>query len=191
MYINFAYYAILFGIAFIAVGILWYRRNQEHIENWKSGFWAALILGGLFAWSGSVFTKNYIVIDEGNLFTKHECIGSPSIILKDGTEIDTRELKTGISGNWIFNATENDLVEYPVVYGERGAFNRNLDKSPDPYLIESGCCLKVRKSPDYYFRQAPASISVDEYWFMRIFTSIFGSKTVKWVIDVYSPEQYD
>lgn len=189
MIVNFTYYIILFAIASIAVGFLWIRNNRNPLENWKAGLWLIVIAGSLFAWLGSAITKNYTIIDSDMSRQHLECIGSPTITLKDGTEIETRGLGTGINGKWIFNASERDLIGYPVVYGDGGIFGRDISKTPEPYLVESGYYLKVKRAPDYYFVEPPKSISVDEHWLIHIFSSIFGSKEVKWVLDVYEGEE--
>lgn len=90
-----------FFVAFFSLCIIWVWRNYPNLKDWKGELCLSFLLAGLLMWMGGAITKDYVVVEQRNgtiVHNSYECIGSPNIKLCDGTEIDSRQIRTGISG---------------------------------------------------------------------------------------------
>lgn len=192
MIVTHLYYLIIFIAALASSAyFLLIKHKAEGWEQIKGRLIVALLIAGCITLSGSLFTKNFVFIEEADGYLSHrviECMGSPDITLNDGDILETKGLKTGIHGTWIFNVTDQDLVAYPVIYTKESLLGGDSKHAPDPYFIDSGCYEKVKALPSYYFQEPPKSITSSENWIVHLWTSIFGSSDTKWVLDVYSEE---
>ena len=100
MYITGSYYLTIF-VAFFSLCIIWAWRNYPNLKDWKGELCLSFLLAGLLMWMGGAITKDYVVVEQRNgtiVHNSYECIGAPNIKLCDGTEIDSRQIRTGISG---------------------------------------------------------------------------------------------
>ena len=139
-------------------------------------FFAVIAIWGLWTW----VSATVVVIENGKQHSTRNVMGSTTVVNPDGYEVELRDLQ--LFTKYVYNGTDVPLVCYNVLYTNDESVGAGFKNSY--YTIESNKLRKVQNLPDFYFEE-PESIEVEEHWIISIFSSLFGDKEVRWVIDEY------
>ena len=182
--------AILVGLV---VGIL--VRKHLHLDTTDNSTRLAFVAGVISAVAVAFLilapAKLIILVEEkedvpGTYTHKtFNIYGRPEIPTSDGGWIPTDSLDLD-GKRHLFNCTNMGMVIYPSAYtsGKEKEF-----EMPDPIFVGSGGYDQVPTAPDYWFTDAPDSITERENIIKTLWNSLFGSVTIKWAILPYDPEE--
>ena len=156
------------------------------------GRWAVIIgllIGALADYLVLLPARCYIIVEEkeGTPGTyTHKTInafGRPELPLSDGSTIptDSLDLPKGRKPH-LFNCTETGMLVYATAYTSGKEKDFDL---PDPVYVESGCYDQIPNAPDFWFTDAPDTITERENIFKTIANRISGSANIKWTIIPY------
>lgn len=134
-------------------------------------------------------TKKIAVIYANQQYEDKSFWGDPSYTMPNGEEITLYGLKRG--RKYIVNTTDDILVIYPVVYGEKGdSYEWQED---DVQFIGSGSYDAAVHNPDFYF-SSPESISVQKNIFESLWEFITNSNNdceVRYFLRALTPEELE
>lgn len=173
------------------------KRQMPVLPNWRTLLSGTVLVGFL---SGFLLflptTEIYLLEDKGSNGYQHTIIhsyGSPIVTLSDGDEIDTKDLGLKIGKKYGFNASSSDMLFYSVVYTPASGiklFGKDKEfEQPDPIFIQSECYAELEECPDYWFKDAPATIETESHWLISLFESMFNIGEIKWSVIPYTLEE--
>lgn len=177
MVLTFGYLLLALFVLFTVCFCLLTKKRFPDLGHLFVVLIVAFIATALINWISADVT----VIHSDKSHDKYITFGAPTFDI-NGEEYTLEDLK--MFSSYIVNETSENLVLYPVCYGDAKV---DMDKY-EAYLIEVGMYSEVDEQPDYYFEQ-PKSIDVSENFIVSIFKSIFGlDYEIKWIVDEYKGE---
>jgi len=114
--------------------------------------------------------------------------GKPDIRNSRGETIHLQETDLATGKTYLFNDTESGMLLYATIY----ASGKEKDyEAPDPVYVYGGSYEQIPSAPEFWFTDAPDSITERQGVLESIWATFFGSSTVKWAIIPYDLDEDD
>ena len=112
--------------------------------------------------------------------------GKPDFQNSRGETIHLNSTDVALGKTYLFNDTESGMLLYATIYASG---KEKEYEAPDPIYVDGGSYDQVPNSPEFWFTDAPDSITEREGILESIWASFFGSSTVKWAIIPYDLDE--
>ena len=114
--------------------------------------------------------------------------GKPDIRNSRGETIHLQETDLTTGKTYMFNDTESGMLLYATIY----ASSKEKDyETPDPVYVYGGSYEQIPNAPEFWFTDAPDSITERQGVLESIWATFFGSSTVKWALIPYDLDEDD
>ena len=185
---------LIWGAAILVAAVVAFllrRRLGKDDNSLRLSLVAGILAGGAVALLILAPAKLIILVEEkdgapGTYTHKtFNVYGRPELPLSDGSRIPTDSLDLD-GKRHLFNCTDTGMLLYANAYtsGKEKDF-----EMPDPIFVDSGHYDLIPTAPDYWFTDAPDSITERENILETLWNSLFGSVSIKWAILPYDPDE--
>ena len=114
--------------------------------------------------------------------------GKPDIQNSRGETIHLKGTDLATGKTYLFNDTKTGMLLYATIY----ASGKEKDyEEPDPVYVYGDSYDQIPNAPEFWFTDAPDSITERQGILESIWASFFGSSTVKWAIIPYELDEDD
>lgn len=198
MIINTTILLILSIIIGCAAVFLYLKKTGDTLgEVWRVAFLILFAAGAMFYLAiESIATKVVVLEGDSEWNYKHETIlmlGSAYLMLSNGEVIDTNGHELKLGKTYCYNFTDTGMLLYPTVYTPTEGiflFDTPEDQEvPDAFYIDYGCYDEILTIPEFWFRDAPETLEVSEYFLERLWNSIFNISDIRWSVIPYAIEE--
>ena len=176
-------------LTFIVVYILLKRKvNPENVWRWAlvAGIFSALLFSMLLM----APAKHIIVVNEkdgapGTYTHKtFDVYGKPNLKISEDETIRLTNAELERGKTYLFNDTDTSMLLYPMVYN----FGKGKEiEKPHWVLVDSLCYDQIPHAPDFWFADAPDTISERHNVLEVLWNKIFGSAVIKWALVPFDP----
>ena len=183
------------GILVAAVVIyLVIKRKGKDESSIRLAVFAGILAGGALAALLTLPATGILLVEEKEgepgTFT-HKVInvyGKPDIQNSRGETIHLKGTDLAAGKTYLFNDTKTGMLLYATIY----ASGKEKDyEEPDPVYVYGDSYDQIPNAPEFWFTDAPDSITERQGILESIWASFFGSSTVKWAIIPYELDEDD
>ena len=181
------------GILVAAVVIyLIIKRKGKDENSIRLAIFAGILAGGALAALLTLPATGIILVEEkeGEPGTyTHKVInvyGKPDFQNSRGETIHLNSTDVALGKTYLFNDTESGMLLYATIYASG---KEKEYEEPDPIYVYGGSYDQIPNAPEFWFTDAPDTITERQGLLESVWASLFGSSTVKWAIIPYDLDE--